>query len=426
MKRLVLLMLMYCCSLRADLLFSTYRIPSWPPNTTNPGTVVSTGTVPNLNYNWGSGVVLNSGLADQVLVHFTGYIVWPGTAGAQKTVNLYAATDDGFKATIDGNTVINDIGGLHGPSNYNYSTSLTLTGGQVYSVDIWWAEWGGGAVAQFYWNTGSGIVIIPSTSLLTTYTPTPIYSSSITGAQQTRVSAYFARTISNNSVYIDQVGSYNRISVAQVGRNNLLTGVNSQDAAVWGNHNNITVRQGDQSNDNGRNEIDLKVQGDYNTVNLNQALDINGTSVNSTSGHYQLASVVGNSNSITTQQTNNGSGNHYLENNISGNNNAITEYQLNNGNKLLFVAVNGNSNSITTTQQGTGNHYLDINLTGDSNSVTATQTGSQSHKATINLTNAGGPASLQLNQNSSVTGLVYSISQSCTTPAGCSVSVTQP
>ena len=112
--------------------------------------------------------------------------------------------------------------------------------------------------------------------------------------------------------------------------------------------------------------------------------------------------------------------------NITGNNNAVTEYQINNGNKLLFVAVNGNSNTVNTTQQGTGNHYLDISLTGDSNSVNATQTGSQSHKATINLTNAGGPASVTLNQNSNTTGQVYSIIQSCTTPAGCSATVTQP
>ena len=272
MKRLVLLMLMYCCSLRADLLFSTYRIPSWPPNTANPGTVVSTGTVPNLNYNWGSGVVLNSGLADQVLVHFTGYIVWPGTAGAQKTVNLYATTDDGFKVTIGGNTVINDIGGLHGPSNYNYSTALTLTAGQVYSIDIWWAEWGGGAVAQFYWNTGSGIVIIPSTSLLTTYTPAPTYSSNITVAQQSRVTAFVNRTIVNNAIYIRQAGNNNQVNITQIGRNSLIGGVGQQEATIQGNSNNILIRQGWSTTDTAKNQIDLSVTGDNNSLQLNQSV----------------------------------------------------------------------------------------------------------------------------------------------------------
>ena len=427
MKKLLLLLLMTALPALANLNFTTYYIPSWPPNISNPGTPVSTGTVPNMYYNWGSGVILNSGLADHVLVHFTGYVNWPGTAGTQRTVTFYAATDDGFKMTVGGVGVANGIGDLHGPGYYNYSASVTLTGGQAYSLDAWFAEWGGGAVVQLFWDLGdgNGIVAVPSSAFSLT-PPAPQYSSNITVAQQSRVTAYFARTIANNSVYIDQAGNYNTVSITQVGRNNLVTGVATQNATVSGNHNNITVRQGDQPSDSGRNEIDLKVQGDYNTVNLNQALNTSGASVGSTSGHYQLAAVIGSGNQLTTQQTNSGSGSHYLENNITGNNNAVTEYQINNGNKLLFVAVNGNSNTVNTTQQGTGNHYLDISLTGDSNSVNATQTGSQSHKATINLTNAGGPASVTLNQNSNTTGQVYSIIQSCTTPAGCSATVTQP
>ena len=252
MKKLLLLLLMTALPALANLNFTTYYIPSWPPNISNPGTPVSTGTVPNMYYNWGSGVILNSGLADHVLVHFTGYVNWPGTAGTQRTVTFYAATDDGFKMTVGGVGVANGIGDLHGPGYYNYSASVTLTGGQAYSLDAWFAEWGGGAVVQLFWDLGdgNGIVAVPSSAFSLT-PPAPQYSSNITVAQQSRVTAYFARTIANNSVYIDQAGNYNTVSITQVGLNNLVTGVATQNATVSGNHNNITVRQGGDG-DSGR------------------------------------------------------------------------------------------------------------------------------------------------------------------------------
>lgn len=426
MRKLLLILAMFCLPAFADLNFTTYYIPSWPPNIANPGNPVSSGTVPNLSYNWGSGSVLNSGLSDRVLVHFTGYVNWAGTAGTQKTITFYAATDDGFKMTVNGSTVVNGIGDLHGAGFYNYTSTMTLTAGQSYALDVWWSEWTGGAVMLLYWDLGdgNGIVSVPSTAF--TVVQPPQYNSNITAAQQIRVNAYFSRTISNNSVYIDQTGNYNTVNVTQVGLKNLLTGTDSAQATIRGDRNNITVRQGDQSNDSGKNEIALKVQGDYNTLTLNQALSTTGASVGSTSGHYQLVSVLGSNNAVTIQQTNNGSGSHYLENNITGNSNNIAAYQINNGNKLLFLTVNGNTNTVSTTQRGTGNHYLDITLGGNGNSASVTQNGSVGHKATINLVNAGGPASLILNQISNNTGLIYSISQSCVILSGCSVSVTQP
>lgn len=430
-SRIWLLMLLCTAPLWSQINFTTYYIPSWPPSITNPGPVLSTGTVSAVNFNWGSGQVLNSGRNTQVLVHFAGTINWPTTStvppGTQKTVTFYIMSDDGFSLNIGGNAIINDIGHLQGASSYNYRVSVTLTAGQTYSFDAWVSQWGGATVANMFWDTGDGhgIVSVPA-SVFVPPPPAPVYTSAITASQQLRVTAYTTRTITNNSVYIDQIGDFNTVSVTQVGNKNLLTGVTGQNARIYGSFNTVTIRQGDQPTDTGKNEVDLDVEGSYNRLNLNQAVDVNGASVGSTSGHYQLALIQGSSNQLTTQQTNGGSGSHYLENAITGNSNVLTEYQKDNGGKLLFVNVNGDSNTVTTTQQGSGSHYLDISLTGNSNSVAATQTGSASHHATINLTNAGGPASVTLNQNSSVTGLVYSITQSCTTPAGCSVAITQP
>ncbi len=87
--------------------------------------------------------------------------------------------------------------------------------------------------------------------------------------------------------------------------------------------------------------------------------------------------------------------------------------------------VNGNNNTVTTNQKDGGQHYLDINLTGNGHNVNATQEGAGNHAATIQFTNSGGASSLNLNQSGS-TNQTYSINQSCTNPAGCSTTITQP
>ena len=278
----------------------------------------------------------------------------------------------------------------------NSNGSITLTGGQVYAIDIWYYENGGGAVAQLYWNTGSGITIVPSTNYATSSSYwAPQYSSSITNAQQTRKTSETSQRTSQsgNLIYVEQVGD----------------------------NNNITIRQG--VTETGKNRIELYANGDSNTLNLNQGYNTNGTvSSNDSNNHYQYLNITGNSNNVTTKQTGDG---HFMENTVSGNNNTLNFTQTDSGPKTMFTNTNGNSNSITATQSGTGTHYLDINLTGNGHSVTTSQSGTGNHAATIDLTNSGGAATLNLNQSGS-TGQVYSIQQSCTNAAGCSTTITQP
>ena len=75
-------------------------------------------------------------------------------------------------------------------------------------------------------------------------------------------------------------------------------------------------------------------------------------------------------------------------------------------------------------QFGSGLHVLDLTLTGNGNSATVVQKGSGTHNATINLINVGGSSSLGLLQQGTA-NQSYSITQSCATLGGCSVSVTQ-
>ena len=176
-----------------------------------------------------------------------------------------------------------------------------------------------------------------------------------------------------------------------------------------------------------------QVSGNYNTVNITQSgvkntleLGINGGSntVNATQtgANYLNALVQGNTNAVTSLQTNT-SGTHYQETKImSGNNNTVNITQKDNGNSLMFNTITGNSNTITAVQEGAGNHYLENKLTGNGNSVLANQSGATANKANIDLTNAGGSASVDLQQSG---GKSFTIIQSCVNPAGCSTVVRQ-
>jgi hypothetical protein len=175
---------------------------------------------------------------------------------------------------------------------------------------------------------------------------------------------------------------------------------------ISGNFNNVTVTQSGT-----KNTIDLVINGGSNTINATQ------TGVN-----YLNALVQGNTNTLTSLQTN-AFGTNYQETKIiTGNNNTINVTQKDNGNSLMFNTITGSSNTITAVQEGTGNHYLENKLTGNGNSVTANQSGSTANKANIDLTNAGGAASVDLQQTG---GKNFTIIQTCTNPSGCNTTVRQ-
>jgi hypothetical protein len=317
----------------------------------------------------------------------------PGT-GSQ-TLTFYNSSDDGFHLRLNNQVVINNWA-EQGAAFYNGSGSITLTGGQYYALEAWYYENGGGAAAHLYWNQTGSIALVPTTSYFLTEPapPPPQYSSGITNAQQTRKN-------SETTQRTNQSG--NEIQIEQIGDNNT-----------------ITIRQGVILG--AKNRIELYSNGDSNSYNLNQSYTTGGTAVGDSGNHYMYLNVIGNNNTVTKQQT--GTTN-FNETTVSGNTNNLTNIQQGNSPKILFQNVNGNSNTVTTNQKDTGNHYLDINLTGNGHNVNAVQEGTGNHAATIQFTNSGGASSLNLNQSGS-TSQTYSIDQSCTNPAGCSTTITQP
>ena len=201
-----------------------------------------------------------------------------------------------------------------------------------------------------------------------------------TTEQQTRYNTWNNGTqVPDNYLYIEQVnGNYNTVNITQSGT---------------------------------KNTMELGINGGSNTVNATQ-----------TGANYLNALVQGNTNAVTSLQTNT-SGTHYQETKImTGNNNTVNVTQKDNGNSLMFNTITGNSNTISAVQEGAGNHYLENKLTGNGNSVLANQSGATANKANIDLTNAGGPASVDLQQSG---GKSFTIIQSCVNPAGCSTVVRQ-
>jgi hypothetical protein len=277
---------------------------------------------------------------------------------------------------------------------------------------------------------GGGISwVLVDTTTYTATTLTPSYSSGITALQQTKQTTLTTNknTITNNSIYVDQVGDNNSISIDQKGNFNELSGITQARAKMWGNNNTYTIKQGDQTDLVGKNLIKLEIDGALNTLSLYQGRDANGSTDGSESGgHIQQLLVSGSSNTITTRQSNDAGANsgHLMVLDVTGSLNTVTANQLNNNSKTLFAIVNGNSNSVTANQSGTGAHYLDINLTGNGHTVDANQSGAGNHATTLNLTNAGGSGNITVNQ-SGTTAQVYSLTQSCTNSAGCPVTITQ-
>ena len=179
-------------------------------------------------------------------------------------------------------------------------------------------------------------------------------------------------------------------------------------------------------NSGGANDITVDIDGDDNDVYITQTGEPS----------YLLLNVTGNLNDVDIDQnastaTTYG---HYLEADIIGNSNILDITQTGSGQKSAFINYEGNSNDATIIQKDGGSHYLMLDLIGDGNDATITQEGSGSHEATVELTENGGAWTFILNQ-SGTTGKTYSlphsmsdgstVSGTCSTTAGCSLTVTQ-
>ena len=448
MLRLILFslssLLFYLTPANADLYYDTYQgtgaTPSFPGNggSLTYSTKLSSGTVSGIDFNWGSGNVLDSGRNERVIVHFYGYITVPGSGSQDIQFYLYA--DDGMYMKLDDTVVINDWQ-EQGAGTWNYvSTDQTLTGGQTYYIDMWWYENGGGAAVKLYWDQTGSVAIVPTSVYATTYTPPSTStvtgtSGGITSAQstsrssaRTRASTYNSN--SDNSVYIDQVGDNNTVVIEQDGTaGNHIRGVydNGQNnARITGDSNIVEIRQGANTS-TGINLIEFDIIGNTNDVLLYQDRTDLGTEDTLAGGaHTIILDIVGNLNDVDIIQRNDNSANggHFAELEVDGNSNVVNLSQNDDYTKNIFGKVTGNSNSIDVNQTGTSNKYLDFDLTGNGHTLDVDQLGTGAHDADITLIYGSASSTVNLLQQGTL-DQSYSLEQTCYTIGGCSVTVTQ-
>jgi len=215
---------------------------------------------------------------------------------------------------------------------------------------------------------------------------TVTYNYTVTGPNNPPVSPNVGTN--TNSVYITQTnaGSSNKITANQSGHGNY------EAITLGGSNNNINIGQG-------------------------YTFSATGVATESSISNNNLSGLTlsGNSNNITNSQV--GASNSSILN-ATGNSNTMTLTQTGNNNQG-YSTISGSSNSMIIGQNGNSN-IASVNLYGNNNSATVTQTGNN-HGTVLNLVNAGGANTVSVIQTG--TGDAYSLQQTCTNPAGCSVSV---
>lgn len=376
---LALLFALLCSPVYAQLNYTTYAAGGATP-CLGCGSVLSTGTVSNINFNWGGGQVLNSGRSDGVSVKFTGFLTVPGTGN--QTITFYNSSDDGFIVRLNGVTVLNDWQ-EQGPAFYNGSGAATLTGGQTYSLEVWYYENGGGAAAQLYWNQSGSIQLIPNAQ----YAPSnpkafgdggqSLPGTSITPSRQTKIQQI--ATVSTSGIYIENQGNFNTVTIEQFSRENMVRGVDgAQRALISGLYNTVTIYQGTATTPVGDNLLEMSVTGNSNQINV-------------------------------TQQHNA----KYTELKVTGSSNVLNVQQKDAGAKNAFLNVNGGFNNIDLLQQGSSQHFADINILTSSNTILMNQSGAAQKlfSLTINSPNVG----VTINQTNPTVSDSASMTITCTT-----------
>ena len=337
-----------------------------------------------------------------------------------------ASTSDGVWVAKNGSNIIWMMWrGSSLPSGYTGSVIVTFDINQFDDMYDTSATWDFFDDVVYYGINGEMESSGPTT---TTSTGT---SGGITSAQSTSKSG--ARTRANNyggdnTIYIDQVGSSNTVSITQSGTaGNHIKGLDGADAStITGNSNTLDIRQGADTS-TGINLIEFSILGSTNDILLYQDRLNNGyEDTLAGGGHTIKLDIDGSLNDIDIIQRNNYStnGGHHVELEVTGSSNSIDLKQISDYSKDIFGKVTGNSNSVDVYQEGDSNKYLEFELIGNGHTLDVDQLGTGSHNASISLTNGSASSTVNLLQQGS-TSQSYSLEQTCYTVGGCSATVTQ-
>lgn len=174
----------------------------------------------------------------------------------------------------------------------------------------------------------------------------------------------------------------------------------------------------------------LYSNGDDNNITISQGMHEGGTiDSDETGGHDALWYILGDGNTASSYQTDTnrsggGGDSHYLSGELKGDDNTVEITQMGKAGHDAYLAVDGKNNNIDLYQRGNGGKkWADVELSGDDHSVSVNQRGSHYASSDISLTNNGGAYDLTVTQNVTSSTHTYSITGTCATIGGCTVTV---
>lgn len=387
----------------------------------------------------------NNSIGSVVSAAGGGTITWGSGSNSYTVINSDFSNDTGTVTGAAGSSITNSQG------QYLVKTSSGVIGAMIWQsgdlgsgysgtifvtadINMWDSNYGStllkvNIVDDLLAMEDAGTLYGSSGPTTSTTTGT---SGGITSAQSSSKSS--ARTRSNNqsdnTVYIDQVGDNNTVTIEQDGTaTNTVRGIYSSgdDAGlIQGDSNTIEIRQGADTSTSS-NLIEFKIIGSSNDVLLYQdRTDLGAEDSIAGGGHNIILDVYGSTNDIDIIQRNNYDthGGHYVDLEVAGSSNGIDLKQISDYSKDIFGKVTGSNNAITVYQHENSNKYLDFTITGDGHTLDVEQTGTGAHNAEITLINGSAPSTVNLLQQGS-TDQSYSLEQTCYTTGGCTVDVTQ-
>ena len=258
----------------------------------------------------------------------------------------------------------------------------------------------------------------------------------------------------SNDLYINQSGDNFTLNVAQDGQNNSI-GTSLTDACFdgddttatlkqWddnnamsvcstGSGNTVKVLQGSLSGNSGDNAVDLTVTGNDNTVTLLQDRNNAGNDDPYADGYHDTTvTITGNNNNVWQAQRNNGTwgsgpDGHESTRDINGDYANVDVVQQADVKKTLSIDIDADYVTADIVQNGHGQHDITLDVDNDNSTFDLDQgynPGSSSGHS-MNITTSGTyPSTVTVSQQSN-TPKSYSLSQTCVTVGGCSVTVTQ-
>ena len=213
-------------------------------------------------------------------------------------------------------------------------------------------------------------------------------------------------------------GQSNELAILQEG-NNFYIGYSStwgsqysQGGDIDGDSNTLQIWQKCSYNTCNDSSFEFRIDGDSNDIMVGQGwfLDKNSNNGNTNwsydnnepGGNLVRLDIQGDNNDFKAgQKQDNSSINHNMYVNIFGDNNEVYAGQLQNGSKTLNLSIYNDNNEVWIKQRKNG-----------------------AHSATINLYGSYG-TDLYLNQSHNSIAQTYTLTQTCATIGGCSISVTQ-